>query len=63
MAMKILFKLLRLLISSINFFIHFKYFLILREFVKKYNLEIIAANFVQAEWDEYVPVLYKQLGF
>ena len=34
-----------------------------RDFAKKYNLELVAANFVQAEWDEYVPQLYKQLGF
>lgn len=34
-----------------------------RAFVKKYNLgEPIAANFYQAEWDDYVPKLYEQLS-
>ena len=32
-------------------------------FAKKYNLgQPIAGNFYHAEWDDYVPVLYKQLG-
>ena len=31
-----------------------------REFLKTYNMnELVAANFVQAEWDDYVPELYK----
>ena len=34
---------------------------IIRAFVKKYNLQTYAANFVQAQWDDYVPHLYKQL--
>jgi phosphatidylethanolamine-binding protein (PEBP) family uncharacterized protein len=34
-----------------------------REFTKKYNLgNPIAGNFYQAEWDDYVPELYKQLS-
>eukprot|EP01083_Nonionella_stella_P185038 673617_1 len=33
-----------------------------REFAKKYNLGApVAANFYQAEWDDYVPELYTQL--
>lgn len=36
----------------------------IQKFVEKYNLGApIAGNFYQAEWDDYVPVLYKQLGF
>jgi len=32
-------------------------------FVKKYNLGVpVAANFYQAQYDDYVPILYKQLG-
>lgn len=32
-------------------------------FAKKYNLgNPVAGNFYQAEWDDYVPTLYKQLG-
>ncbi|VDM56912.1 unnamed protein product [Angiostrongylus costaricensis] len=32
-------------------------------FVKKHKLGTpIAGNFYQAEWDDYVPILYKQLG-
>lgn len=32
-------------------------------FAKKYNLgDPIAGNFYQAQWDDYVPILYKQLG-
>lgn len=35
----------------------------IRKFAKKYNLgEPVAANFYQAEYDDYVPILYKQLG-
>ena len=35
----------------------------IREFAKKYNLgQPIAGNFYQAQWDEYVPKLYEQLG-
>uniref|UniRef100_U5EQ08 Putative phosphatidylethanolamine-binding protein n=1 Tax=Corethrella appendiculata TaxID=1370023 RepID=U5EQ08_9DIPT len=35
----------------------------IRNFAKKYNLGApIAGNFYQAEWDDYVPLLYKQLG-
>jgi len=34
-----------------------------REFAKKYTLgELVAGNFYQAEWDDYVPKLYKQLS-
>ncbi|XP_037504358.1 protein D3 isoform X1 [Rhipicephalus sanguineus] len=34
-----------------------------REFAKKYQLgEPVAANFYQAEWDDYVPKLYEQLS-
>lgn len=34
----------------------------IRKFAKKYNLgELIAGNFFQAQWDSYVPTLYKQL--
>lgn len=33
------------------------------EFARKYALgNPIAGNFYQAEWDDYVPILYKQLG-
>lgn len=35
----------------------------IQKFVEKYNLGApIAGNFYQAEWDDYVPILYKQLG-
>lgn len=35
----------------------------IRDFAKKYQLgEPISANFFQAEWDDYVPTLYKKLG-
>ncbi|ODM89618.1 Phosphatidylethanolamine-binding protein F40A3.3, partial [Orchesella cincta] len=35
----------------------------IRKFAKKYNLGYpIAGNFFQAEWDDYVPKLYEQLG-
>nr|CAH7752655.1 unnamed protein product [Callosobruchus chinensis] len=35
----------------------------IRKFAQKYKLgEPIAGNFYQAEWDDYVPILYKQLG-
>ena len=35
----------------------------IREFAKKYNLgHPIAGNFYQAQWDDYVPKLYEQLG-
>ncbi|CAH1972892.1 unnamed protein product [Acanthoscelides obtectus] len=35
----------------------------IRKFAQKYKLgEPVAANFYQAEWDDYVPILYKQLG-
>ncbi|CAH1128979.1 unnamed protein product [Ceutorhynchus assimilis] len=35
----------------------------IKQFAQKYSLEgPIAGNFFQAEWDEYVPILYKQLG-
>ncbi|XP_018324117.1 phosphatidylethanolamine-binding protein homolog F40A3.3-like [Agrilus planipennis] len=34
-----------------------------RNFAKKYNLgDPVAGNLYQAEWDQYVPLLYKQLG-
>ncbi|PIO56831.1 hypothetical protein TELCIR_21768 [Teladorsagia circumcincta] len=33
------------------------------KFVAKHKLGTpIAGNFYQAEWDDYVPILYKQLG-
>ncbi|XP_018333227.1 phosphatidylethanolamine-binding protein homolog F40A3.3-like [Agrilus planipennis] len=36
---------------------------LIRDFAKKYNLgEPVAGNFYLAEWDEYVPILHKQLG-
>lgn len=35
----------------------------IKKFAEKYKLEKpIAGNFYQAEWDDYVPTLYKQLG-
>jgi len=35
----------------------------IRQFAKKHNLgEAVAGNFYQAEWDDYVPKLYKQLA-
>ncbi len=35
----------------------------IRNFAKKYNLgDPVAANFYQAEWDDYVPKLYEQLS-
>lgn len=35
----------------------------IRNFAKKYKLgDPIAGNFFQAQWDNYVPTLYKQLG-
>ncbi|EAT40755.1 AAEL007549-PA [Aedes aegypti] len=35
----------------------------IRKFAEKYNLgNPVAGNFYQAEWDDYVPILYKQLG-
>lgn len=34
-----------------------------REFIAKYSLgNPVAGNFFQAEWDDYVPKLYKKLG-
>lgn len=33
------------------------------KFAQKYNLgNPVAGNFYQAQWDDYVPILYKQLG-
>ncbi|XP_030748352.1 protein D3-like isoform X2 [Sitophilus oryzae] len=32
------------------------------KFAEKYKLELIAGNFYQAQYDDYVPILYKQLG-
>lgn len=32
------------------------------KFAEKYKLELVAGNFYQAEWDNYVPKLYEQLG-
>lgn len=33
------------------------------KFAEKYKLGLpVAGNFYQAEWDDYVPILYKQLG-
>lgn len=35
----------------------------IKKFANKYKLgEPVAANFFQAEWDDYVPTLYKQLA-
>lgn len=35
----------------------------IQNFVEKYNLGTpVAGNFYQAEYDDYVPILYKQLG-
>lgn len=35
----------------------------IRDFAKKYHLgQPVAGNFFQAQWDEYVPKLYEQLG-
>lgn len=35
----------------------------IRKFAQKYNLgQPVAGNFYQAEYDDYVPILYKQLG-
>lgn len=34
-----------------------------REFAAKYKLSLEAANFYQAEWDDYVPTVHEQLGF
>nr|AAP93925.1 phosphatidylethanolamine-binding protein [Branchiostoma belcheri tsingtauense] len=35
-----------------------------RDFAKKYNLGApVAGNLFQAQYDDYVPILYKQLGF
>lgn len=35
----------------------------IQKFVEKYNLGTpVAGNFYQAEYDDYVPILYKQLG-
>lgn len=31
-------------------------------FAEKYKLELLAGNLYQAEWDDYVPKLYEQLG-
>jgi len=31
-----------------------------KSFVAKHHLELVAANFVQAQWDDYVPTLYEQ---
>lgn len=33
-----------------------------RELIKKYNLELVAGNFYQAQYDDYVPILQAQLG-
>ncbi|XP_070490205.1 protein D3-like [Chironomus tepperi] len=33
-----------------------------RELIKKYNLELVAGNFYQAQFDDYVPILHAQLG-
>jgi phosphatidylethanolamine-binding protein (PEBP) family uncharacterized protein len=35
----------------------------IQKFAEKYNLGVpVAGNFYQAEYDDYVPELYKQLG-
>jgi hypothetical protein len=33
-----------------------------RNLVDKYQLELVAANFYQAEYDDYVPILHTQLS-
>lgn len=33
-----------------------------RELMQKFNLEVAAGNFYQAEYDDYVPILQAQLG-
>lgn len=33
-----------------------------RKFADKYKLELIAGNFYQAQFDDYVPILHKQLS-
>ena len=33
-----------------------------RDLVNKYQLELVAANFYQAEYDDYVPILHTQLS-
>lgn len=33
-----------------------------RDLVNKYQLKLIAANFYQAEYDDYVPILHTQLS-
>jgi hypothetical protein len=36
----------------------------IQDFAKKHNLgQLVAGNFYQAEYDDYVPVLHAQLGF
>lgn len=34
-----------------------------RDFISKYNLKLVAGNFYQAEYDDYVPTVHAQLGF
>ncbi|XP_059620811.1 protein D3-like [Phlebotomus argentipes] len=34
----------------------------IQKFAEKYKLELVAGNLYQAQWDDYVPLLYKQLG-
>jgi phosphatidylethanolamine-binding protein len=34
----------------------------IQKFAEKYKLDLVAGNFYQAEFDDYVPILYKQLG-
>lgn len=34
-----------------------------KKFAEKYNLSLLAGNFYQAQWDDYVPQLHAQLGF
>ncbi|XP_067626230.1 putative odorant-binding protein A5 [Eurosta solidaginis] len=31
-------------------------------FTKKYNMELVAGNFFQARWDDFVPKIHKQFG-
>lgn len=33
-----------------------------RDLMRKFNLEVVAGNFYQAEFDDYVPILHAQLG-
>lgn len=34
-----------------------------KKFAEKYNLSLLAGNFYQAQYDDYVPTVHAQLGF